>query len=253
MTLEGATTRVRKGEPGPWIKQGDVLRDRRENLPDTPSGERTQTAMARRMNVSQAHLSRLEAGFENIANYNLDWFERNAPHYKWSVQEMLAALGVPYLKGNRPLEELTPETLERGGFTTNLEDWVMVRVRDIAAAGNGLPIESHDFGAVSIPRSLARPGIEAVRVMGDSMSTGSPNDIRDGDVVLVDTTDLEPRDRRIYVVRVDGVGSVLKRVRLYPDPVGVMLTSDNTAYPPYAPDEAVVVGRAVEVVSRRAL
>jgi SOS-response transcriptional repressor LexA len=243
--------RVRRGEPGPWMKQGHVLRERRENLPDTPSSDRSQVAMARRMGISQAHLSRLEAGHENIANYNLDWFERNAPHYKWAVQEMLAALGVSFLKSNRTSDDLSPEALERAGFVTDLRDWVMVRVRDITATGNGLSADAHDFGAVAIPLSLARPGVEAVRVVGDGMSSGSAMDIADGDVVLVDTNDREPRDRRVYVVRIEGVGTVLKRARVYPDPVGMMLTSDNTTYPPFSLEDAVIVGRAVEVTRRR--
>ncbi len=98
-----------------------------------------------------------------------------------------------------------------------------------------------------------RNGIEAVRITGDSMTAGNTEtDIKDGDVVLLDTKDTVIKDSRVYVVQIPGVGAVVKRVRFYGTPIdSMMLVSDNTKYAPFAPDEARVVGRVFEIVPKR--
>ncbi len=87
------------GTPGPHIVQGRVLKARRETMPDLLPHERTQTAFAARMGVSQSYLGQLERGIVNLGNYDLGWFERNAPFYGWSKDDMLAALGIDLIRG----------------------------------------------------------------------------------------------------------------------------------------------------------
>ncbi len=241
------------GNVGKHIRQGQALRERRETLPDSTVKERSQRSFSSRLGISQAFLSRLENGHEPISGYGLEWFERYAPFYKWTVDEMLSALGIEYAKSTRTV--LDSEQYKQVGFISSAENWLLLPIRDIAAAGNGLPVseDSYDFGMVAVPKTVARPGIEAVRVTGDSMTVGNTDtDIRDGDAVLVDTRDTTPRDGKVYVVQLPSIGAVVKRVRLYGEPfTGAWLVSDNNRYPPFVADEAVVIGRVFDVIPKR--
>jgi phage repressor protein C with HTH and peptisase S24 domain len=244
---------VGSAEVGKYIRQGQALRERRENLPDSNPKERSQRNFSIRLGISQSFLSRLENGHEPIPGYGLEWYEGKAAAYKWTTDEMLQALGIEYAKSIRTTMNTEEKAL--GGYVSSTENWLMMPVRDIAAAGNGLPNseDSYDYGMIAVPRAAMRNGIEAVRITGDSMTAGNPEtDIKDGDVVLLDTKDTVIKDSRVYVVQIDGIGAVVKRVRFYGTPIdSMMLVSDNTKYAPFAPDEARVVGRVFEIVPKR--
>lgn len=127
---------------------------------------------------------------------------------------------------------------------------VAVRRLDIeASAGPGaLAEDDHEAGAAHFDASLlARLNVHPadaaeIRARGDSMAPL----IHDGDLMLVDE-----RDRRvtahpaIFVIRIDGALMVKRVARAGPD---LIVTSDNPAAPPIAPQSPAtvdVIGRVV--------
>jgi repressor LexA len=121
----------------------------------------------------------------------------------------------------------------------------VVRRLDLAAsAGPGtLADEERAAGSLVVdPRLLTSLGLDAATATflpatGDSMEPT----ICDGDLMLVDEGERQVGTRGgIYVLRHDGV---LMVKRLSRDKAGLVITSDNPAYPP-------VVVKAVEIVGR---
>ena len=88
--------RAGSGTEGPHIHFGQVLLKRRKVLKDAQGRAITQTALAKRLGVSQAFVGQLERGHHNLAKYGRDWFEKTAFHYEWKFEEMLAALGLEH-------------------------------------------------------------------------------------------------------------------------------------------------------------
>lgn len=83
------------------------------------------------------------------------------------------------------------------------------------------------------------------------MTIGGVGGIMEGDVVMVDTHDLEPMPEKIYVIHIPGDGVTLKRVRWLGD--DLWLFSDNedqTTYPPFRADKARVIGRVYDGFKR---
>ena len=106
--------RAGSGAEGPHIHFGRVLLKRRKALEDGKGRSLTQTVMAKRMGVSQAFIGQLERGHHNLANYGRDWLEKTAPHYEWTIEEMLEALGLE--RGASETAQAlrgTPSSLER--------------------------------------------------------------------------------------------------------------------------------------------
>ncbi len=77
----------------------------------------------------------------------------------------------------------------------------------LGAAMGGKPYE------YPIPRSLYRPGSAVYEVQGDSMDDGTERAIREGDLVLVDTTLTTLRPGKVYVVEIIGDGLTVKEAR----------------------------------------
>ena len=93
-----------------------------------------------------------------------------------------------------------------------------------------------------------RPGAVAFEVHGDSMDDGTPDAIRDGDLVLVDAslTDLAPG--KVYLVELPGQGLMVKRLRRVGDALWFM--SDNPINGSFPAEDAVrVVGQVYGKVS----
>ena len=101
----------------------------------------------------------------------------------------------------------------------------------LAAAGNGAPVfdESDEFEIAISPSALkpwASPeAIVFIRAAGDSMLP----DIRDGDLLAVDSSRVAPINGQVFVLRVEA-GTVVKRLRRRGD--RWHLVSDNPAYEP---------------------
>lgn len=106
--------------------------------------------------------------------------------------------------------------------------------------GDGLPIF---FRADWLKlKRLRADRLIAVRVNGDSMSPG----LYDGDLVVINTEDVEPRDGDVFVVNYEGE-AVIKRMKR--DGGMWWLSSDNPDKSRYADkrcdEHAVVVGRVI--------
>ena len=121
-----------------------------------------------------------------------------------------------------PLAEDAPEIDEDVLMVDFAED-----VR--AAAGSGAMVfeEAADL-QVAVPRSVlprwvSTRGLICIRAAGDSME---PN-LHDGDLILLDRSQIEPVDNHIFVIHTDD-GLVVKRVRKTDD--GWQMTSDNPKY-----------------------
>ncbi|WP_287418176.1 S24 family peptidase [Oceanithermus sp.] len=101
---------------------------------------------------------------------------------------------------------------------------------------------------VPIREDVMRPGAVAFEVHGDSMDDGSAEAIRNGDLVLVDTslTDLVPG--KVYLVELPGQGLMVKRLRRVGDALWFM--SDNPINGSFPAEDAVrVVGQVYGRIS----
>lgn len=129
----------------------------------------------------------------------------------------------------------------------------LVRVPLIDAAASagpgGLVDDDRTAGGEAIdPALLRRLGVRAenlsiVTARGDSMLPT----IADGDELLVDRGDRKPGGDGLFVARIDGT-LVVKRLALASD--GVVVTSDNPAYPTRRGATVEVVGRVIRLTRR---
>jgi phage repressor protein C with HTH and peptisase S24 domain len=107
----------------------------------------------------------------------------------------------------------------------------------LAAGANGMAFDPYDppvsMIVVNQPeiQGSARHNLSALRVGGDSMAPTIPQ----GAIVVVDLSDREQVDGRIFVVNVPDGGmdmAAVKRVRRWDNGKGFVLISDNAVYPP---------------------
>ncbi len=107
----------------------------------------------------------------------------------------------------------------------------------LAAGANGMafdPFETPESMVVIYNpeiRGSARHNLSALKVGGDSMTPTIPQ----GAVVVVDLSDREQVDGRIFVVNIPDGGidmAAVKRVRRWEKGKGFVLISDNADYPP---------------------
>ena len=151
--------------------------------------------------------------------------------------------------GQQPAIETTQDELPA---PTN-DRYVMIPRYDIrASAGSGTPVDQEallgliSFDEVFLRRHLGmRPDtLVTIEATGDSMLPT----IRDGDLLLVDTSNNDIQDGRIYVLSFGGLLSV-KRLQVMPDG-SIAVVSDNERYPvriidPTEHDPLRIVGRVV--------
>jgi phage repressor protein C with HTH and peptisase S24 domain/DNA-binding XRE family transcriptional regulator len=119
-----------------------------------------------------------------------------------------------------------------------------------AAAGAGaLAQESEPAGHLMFREQWLRRIANDIRklfvleVSGDSMW----ETLHDGDHVLVDPAQSNPRREGLYVIRLDDMLQV-KRISMHPVKKLLTVKSDNPAYPSYdsiRPDDVSIVGRVV--------
>ena len=107
---------------------------------------------------------------------------------------------------------------------------VVRMLRDVkAAAGDGADVFEETAFAITIPAAALPQGVTArnvaaLRAEGASME---PN-IRFGDLLVIDHSDLEPREGQLYVLRTD-TGLVVKRLKRSGS--AWRMTSDNAHWP----------------------
>ena len=119
-----------------------------------------------------------------------------------------------------------------------------------ASAGPGALVDDdrRAGGEAIDPALLRRLGVRAenlsiITARGDSMLPT----IADGDELLVDRADRKPGGDALFVARIDGT-LVVKR--LTPAPEGVIVTSDNPAYPARSVAALDIIGRVVRLTRR---
>jgi phage repressor protein C with HTH and peptisase S24 domain len=135
-------------------------------------------------------------------------------------------------QGNKSAEKL-PDTQNKDENLASEPTLTIPYYNEVkASAGHGyVPLDEADVTLMRIAkRQLERHGVPSkyaalVQVDGDSMSPT----IEHRDTLLVDMADREPRESRIYLVRIEEV-LMVKRIQRIPR--GVRLLSDNAAYPP---------------------
>lgn len=118
-----------------------------------------------------------------------------------------------------------------------------------ASAGTGQPAYSEDeVGRYAVKRAwLERRGLKqedlaVITVMGDSMVP----DLYDDDRIIIDHSQTEPTDGRMFAVRFSG-DVFVKRIQRLPDDKA-LLVSKNTDYPPIPVninDDFQIIGRVV--------
>ncbi|MBI5592569.1 MAG: LexA family transcriptional regulator [Deltaproteobacteria bacterium] len=107
----------------------------------------------------------------------------------------------------------------------------------LAAGANGMAFDPYEPPASMVViykpeiQGSARHNLAALKVGGDSMAPTIPR----GAIVVVDLSDKEQIDGRIFVVNVPDGGidmAAVKRVRRWEKGMGFVLISDNAGYPP---------------------
>ncbi len=110
----------------------------------------------------------------------------------------------------------------------------------LGVAAGGKPYE------YPVPRSLWRPGGAVFMVEGNSMDDGTERAIRDGDMVLVDTTLTHLQTGKLYVLEIIGDGYTIKQARKL-NGEWVWLPF-NPEHPALHPKEVRVVGQVYKVL-----
>lgn len=208
---------------------------------------------------------------KEIAN-RLKLVRKNAKDKTFTQDEFAELLGIP-ISTYKSLElGKAPFTIERidalkqkaGVSPTWLlyGDGDMLLKNDISVKGT-IPYyddirASAGFGALNgevvspefmhIPPSLCLDlhvsKTEAIRCSGDSMY---PN-IKDGDIMFIDRSDVELKDGEVYVVRM-GEGVFVKR--LFRVPGKILAKSDNETYPAFDLDiDFEILGRVIYSMQR---
>lgn len=175
----------------------------------------TQLDLAERAGVSKTTQANYESGLRS-------------PDADYLARADEAGLDVLYIVTGR---RLVPE---------EDESFVVIRLLPIKANTEGVPEPTIglDVGGMSVPRAwLAAKGLKpdnlAVIIVRGASMQGALND---GDRVLVDLQDREPRSGFIYVLR-QGSELLVRHCQLLPGNV-LRVSSENQAYQPYDVDLA---------------
>jgi len=140
---------------------------------------------------------------------------------------------------------------EIAGEGSASEEHFAVPVYDLrAAAGAGAlaidtPADEHLMFREQWLRKIAGDlgQLLVLEISGDSMW----ETLHDGDHVLVDRGQINPRREGLYVIRIDDMLQV-KRISMHPVSKLLTVKSDNPAYPTYGdlpPESIVIMGRVV--------
>ena len=196
-------------------------------------GEESANAFARRVGLGESLLRKYLAGSIPSIDKARELAERSGVNFLWlatgegpmrggSEQPQSHAVATAFISS---LTNLPPELAA---------DFALVPRLDIkASAGNGaLAIDEEVIDFLAFQASWLRSrhiNPDRARVMtakGDSMEPT----IRDGDVLLVDTSIDRVRDNALYIIVFEGLVFV-KRIHMKLDG-SILLISDNQLYPP---------------------
>jgi len=206
---------------------GELIRRRRRKL------GLSQADLARAVDVTDVYISGIERGVRSLERWPWQRLEALRRALQWTPEEFAEATGIE-LPDLSSTGAKNPPILPAG--------YSMIPV--VGAANGGKPVEY----AVPIRKDLMRQNAIAFEVQGDSMNDGSADAIRDGDLVLVDTslTDLVPG--KVYLVELPGQGLMVKRLRRVGDALWFM--SDNPVNGSFPAEDVVrVVGQVYGKIS----
>lgn len=211
----------------------------------------SQEEMAIQADVSQSLVSQIERGVQNPIGVSVERFMKILHTLGWSPKEFTTATGLEMVwtyadaVNDADIEQLQRERARRYSRdeVIPIPNVHRVPVIGMAAAGHGVDInEVEPLAYDYVDPANYREHMLILQVDGDSMSaSGEVNSLQAGDWIYVDPRLLDLQDNKIFVVYVPGQGVLVKRVRKWPQ--GWMLTSDNNEYPPFAADEAQIIGR----------
>jgi repressor LexA len=181
----------------------------------------TQEEVALRADVSPSLVAKLEQGRQNIQSMQLENYVRLCRVLGLDPVAFAAEAGVelPSSVGVRPAK--VPSDLR------------MMPVLGVAAGGK--PFE------YPVPAELWRPNGVVFIVDGDSMDDGTERAIKDGEMLLVDTSLTDLQSGKLYVVEIIGDGYTVKEARRINGEWVFLPWNPN--YPVLKPHEARVVGQ----------
>ena len=194
----------------------------------------SQDDLAAKLGLSQSAIVKVEKGATDISKWPWQRLEALRRALQWTPEEFAEATGIQLPNFQSAPNVQNPPTLPSG--------YTMIPV--VGAANGGRPVEY----TVPIREDIMRPAAVAFEVQGDSMDDGSAEAIRNGDLVLVDTslTDLVPG--KVYLVELPGQGLMVKRLRRVGDALWFM--SDNPVNGSFPAEDAVrVVGQVYGKIS----
>lgn len=191
------------------------------------------------------YLSKLEYGTRSLASASLDVREAIREGLGVSAAAWEAATGLA------TGETISPPLVRRPELTIE-HDLVVMPVYGLCEAGKPVDemLEDPEVSPIGVPRKRWRPGALVFRVQGESMQREDGRGIAPDDLVMVDTRMLDLVDGKIYVIHIPGSGVTLKRVRVLGGQKWLFSDNpDQTEFPPFQVDDAVILGRVYSKIS----
>ena len=195
--------------------------------------------------VSVTQLGAIERGTHPLTSMSAGNLSRLPAAFGLSWEQFVALVEPvygPYIALLSPLTKIRQKT----DSVEPQHEVTLKNVYDLAQASK--PLEdmepAPDISPIPVLTQDLYPGTELFRVRGDSMSVPAGDGIDEGDIIYVDTRDVSARAGEIYLLHIPGNGVTVKRVRELGG--ALWLFSDNPdqeQFPPFAVDEARVVGR----------
>jgi transcriptional regulator with XRE-family HTH domain len=195
--------------------------------------------------LTQRTISEIETGKYGPEQLTAERLAGLARGYEYrDIFEMQDDIGLDFKLGQPPplLNEVTAR---------DYPDHVLLDIEPLSAAA-GMPayaVESQHSEKYIMPKSHYHPSIRIFTANGDSMAREGGFGIQDGDSLVVDTHELDPRDDKVFIVQDEAGAVVVKRLRNWSG--DWWLTSDNPKYPPFKLHEARVLGRVVKAEGER--
>jgi repressor LexA len=204
------------------VKFSRAIKRRREEIGIT------QEELALRAVVSPSLITKIERGAHPVSKMSLENLFKIIAALGWSIDgfEKETSIEIPFS---------SPE-VEFSGFT-------LAPILGIASAGRPF-----DY---PVPIEVYRRGMAVYQVQGNSMNTGTPDSLQDGDYLLIDRNITSFQDGKVYVVEVIGDGMTVKRARKLNGTWYLM--ADNPAHESFKVNEIRVVGQVYQALGKRSL
>jgi repressor LexA len=189
----------------------------------------TQEELALRADLSPSTITKIERGVHHpnkVTTKNLRSFIRAL---EWSPAQFQLETGIDLDLGHDHADPVD-------GFR-------FAPILGVASAGR-----PHDY---PVPSHIYRPGMAVYQVSGESMHTGAPDSLNDGDYVFIDTCLNNLKDGYVYVLEIIGDGFTIKRARRLNGEW--LLMSDNPSYGILKASEVRVIGEVFSALGQKNL